>query len=314
MRTGVDITLGCWQRLVAELDRVAPAEGIAVPLVALTMRDPGRNPCAMIALDDIARVTVAELLLVPDSQQVNGAVRVSVLPQTDRIVNAQVERLLRRFPRLRACAYLHSHPFAIGTTRPSHGLHCDYEGHMLPLWRDNRRAGLDTSFSFIACRGPLGAGWRLCCFALDPGGAIVDLGWARVVADVDAGQPGPLQHAVEEREPLRQVLRGYRRELRRRGFFCSSEELFDGWQRTVVHIDRRWTAVILLPIEFPQQVPRFFLVDRQQQRTTQFQPHAAASLAPETWARAIDEMRGSNHDSARGLFRPGAADPGIWAQ
>lgn len=313
MRTEVDITHVCWQRLVAELDRVAPAEGIAVPLAALTMRDPGRNPCAMIALDDIARLTIAQLLLVPDGQQINSAVRVSVLPHTDRIINPQVERLLQRFPRLRACAYLHSHPFAIGSTQPSRGLRCDYQGHMLPLWHDNRQAGLDTSFSFIACRGPLG-GWRLCCFALDPRGAVVDLGQARVVADVTAGQPGPLQHAVEEREPLRQVLRGFRRELRRRGFYCSSEELFDGWQRTVVHIDRRWSAVILLPIEFPQQAPRFFLVDRQQHRTTQFQPHAANALAPEAWARAIDEMRGSNHDCARGLFRPGPTDPGIWAQ
>jgi len=314
MRTEVDITLSCWQRLVAELDRVAPAEGIAVPLLALTMRDPSRNPCATIGLADLARVTIGELVLVPDSQQINGAVRVSVLPRTDHLVNCQVARLLEQYPRLRACAYLHSHPFAIGSTQPSRGLRCDYEGHMLPLWHDNRAAGLDTSFSFIACRGPLGWGWRLCCFALDPSGAIVDLGWARVKTDVDVGQPGPLQHAVEQREPLRQVLRGYRRELRRRGFFCSSEELFDGWQRTVVPIDAATALVILLPIDFPEQPPRFFRVDRQRRRSEQLFPIHAASMAPETWAAVATQLQGEDHDSARRLLCPGATDPGCWAQ
>ncbi|MBN2361999.1 MAG: hypothetical protein JXR83_21285 [Deltaproteobacteria bacterium] len=314
MRTRVEITESCWRRVVAELDRVAPDEGIAVPLLALTMRDQARNPCAMIELDDIARATIAQLVLVPDGQQVNRVVRVSVLPHTDQIVNAEVARLLGRFPRLRACAYLHSHPFAIGSTRPSRGQSCDYEGHMLPLWRDNRAAGLDTSFSFIACRDPLGRGWRLCCFALDGRGEIVDLGWAQVVADPDASRPGPLQLGVEQRDPLRQVLRGFRRELRRRGWYCCSDELFDGWQRTVVRIDAQWAAAILLPIDFPDRAPLFFLVDRRRRRSTQYHPHAAGSLAPETWANAVTQMKGATHGSERGLLCPGATDPGHWAQ
>ena len=143
----------CWQQVATELDRVCPREAVLVPLCALDPRDPAHNPCHMLGLAEVARITVAAVVLVPRERQHNQLLRVSVLPHTDGLVNDRIEATVRRFPRLRACAYLHSHPFARGWTAPSRGSAGDVEGHMLPLWRSNRDAALDTSFSFIACRG-----------------------------------------------------------------------------------------------------------------------------------------------------------------
>jgi len=170
-----------WHRVEAELDRVYPCEGIAVPLLALSPRNPFASPCRTLTLPEIREVIIAESVLVPANRQVNMRARVSVQRFTDGLVNEEVLALIRRHPRLRACGYLHSHPFARGWTQPSHGLTCDYEGHMLPLLTRNRECSLDTSFSFIACRLARGEGWTLLGFALDGDGAIVELGPARVI-------------------------------------------------------------------------------------------------------------------------------------
>jgi hypothetical protein len=242
-----------WSTLVAELDRVAPAEGLAVPLVALRFRDPGHNPCQAVHLADLAEVAVAAVVLVPPDRQVNRRLGVHVLARTDDVVDAEVQRLLVLHPRLRTCAYLHSHPFAVGRTWPSGGTG-DVQGHMVPLLRRNRETGLHASFSLIACRLDRG-GWRLQGFALDDRERVVDLGDV-VVGDV----AWALDPRLTSRPGVRGVLRRWRRGLHRGGHGTRVDRLFDGWLRLVVDADRDPATVVLLPPGFPGQEAQCFRV------------------------------------------------------
>jgi len=256
----VKIGESCWARAQRELDRVYPCEGIGLPLVALVPTRPARNPCAAMGLDDLAELVISRIVLVPGERQVNLPARVGVTPLTDPLVNAAVGAELRRFPRLRACAYLHSHPFARGRTLPSRGPGCDVEGHMLPLLARNRDCGLHASFSFIACREAGGRGWRLQAFALDGQARLVDLGFAAPVPDAALGplMLGPLSR----RPPHTHLLRRFRRELRRRGYRSRTDDLFDGWRRTIVRVNPDLQLVILLPLDFPHGTARCFVVRR----------------------------------------------------
>jgi hypothetical protein len=207
-------------------------------------------------------VAIARVLTVPEVLQINGPVRVAVRQGADRLVNREVEELVERFPLLRACGYLHSHPFAVGSTRPSRGPGCDLDGHLRPLLEHNRQAGLEAAFSFIACRAAEDPGWRLQGFALDELGMLCDLGFARVIPDQHAllrraGLPG-----LEQRPLQRKRLRRWRYELRRQGIRYSQDELFGGWQRTVLQLDPINTLVVLLPIDYPEARPLCFAVNR----------------------------------------------------
>jgi hypothetical protein len=158
---------------------------------------------------------------------------------------------VRRHPRLRAAAYLHSHPFAIGRTWPSGG---DLEGHMLPMLRRNAEAGLEASFSFIACRG--GGGWRLPCFAMDARGRVIELDAPEVVDDGDEA----IRRARSERAS-RCLVRRWRQQLQRRGLAPRADELFDGWSRVRVRLGGERVLVALFPLDFPAAPPRYHLVD-----------------------------------------------------
>ncbi len=292
------ISASCWRQMSAELDRVAPAEGVMVPLVALEMVRPEHNPCARIELTEIARLVIARLVTVPPELQVNRGARVHVLPRTNRAVNGRLEREIARRPRLRACSYLHSHPFAVGTTRPSRGWGCDYEGHLLPLWRHNRRGGLDTSFSFIACRHPAG-GWRLLGFGLDDEQRIVDLGPAEIVSDADPAVQRALLLGLWDRPADRAVLRRWRRELHRKGLNPRHEELFGGWQRLIFNLDHGRRGVALVPIEFPAVEPQLWVVNGAP-GARRFEPGMAPSiesphrisLVPDGLVRVAEKMKG----------------------
>jgi hypothetical protein len=280
----------CWSRIAGELERVQPCEGLVVPLVALERRRPHDNPCAMIELRQIRRLVIARAVLVPDSLQVNSWARVSVRPRTDGIVNQQVEALVRHHPALRACAYLHSHPFALGRTRPSRGISGDYEGHMLPLLDDNRQAGLNSSFSFIACRGRGGRGWRLHCFALGPRREIVDLGIARVVGDRCRPMRQALLPSLRLRSPYRYLLRHWRRQLRRQGLRPRTDDLFDGWIRTMIRVSDELELVILLPNAFPHEPAQHYLAHRPSGRSMRLTPPATRSLAWQDWTQILRQV------------------------
>ncbi len=290
----IKISASCWRRVTAELDRTYPLEGVVLPLVGLLPRRVDANPCAAMELEDLRAVVLARTVLVPHHLQVNAHARVGVLQQTDRVINREVERLTRRYPRLRACAYLHSHPFAHGSTWPSSGCRGDHDGHMVPLLRRNRRAALNTSFSFIACMGQ--NGWRLQAFALDDREQVVDLGFAQVVPDRDPDLRHTLRRSHLGAAPLRSVLRRWRRELRRARLRLRDEELFDGWRRWIINLGRDLAAVVLLPMDFPDHAPRCHVVRRASGQTW---PHALRrplSLAPDTWvkeARRIQRMEGT---------------------
>jgi hypothetical protein len=280
------ITSFAFRQVVRELDRVAPNEGILVPLVSLTPRDPEMNPCAPIRLEAIANVLIAAVVLVPRERQVNQGTRVSVRAETDDVVNEKIERLVRRFPRLRACAHLHSHPFARGRTWPSSGARCDYDGHMLPQLETNTEAGLRTSFSFIACHTLDGRGWLLQCFALDERKQIVDLGFTEVLADDKPIVLRALTPALTSRPVAHSILRHWLAETRRRGLHAAADELFDGWQRLVVRLDADRTLVALVPIGFPQEPPRYYLVDHHSGRTARHRPIAGMTALP----AVVDEL------------------------
>jgi len=246
------VARSCWQVITGELDRVAPREGVLLPLVALDRRAPGADPCAPLGLGDLARVVLAEVRCLPPHLQHNDLARVAALPCADAWADDVVLPLVRRHPRLRAAAYLHSHPFAVERTWPSGG---DLEGHMLPMLARNAEAGLDASFSFIAC-GAAGGGWRLPCFALEPGGRVVALGAAEVVDDgCDA-----IRRARTPRAPGH-LVRRWKQQLRRRGLALRADELFDGWSRVRVRLGAHRVLVALFPVDFPAAPPRYHLVD-----------------------------------------------------
>jgi len=286
----VKVAPACWRKICAELDRVFPCEGLLVPLVTLTPRREDHNPCQPLHLDEIGELVIAGAVLVPQAQQINAHARVSVRPQTDGPVNAEVTAALDAYPRLRACAYLHSHPFAVGSTWPSRGLRGDYEGHMLPLLERNRAAGLETCFSFIACRDSGGSGWALQGFALDAQRRIVDLGMARVMDDPVEVYREHLVPALEMRPLLHRIVERWRGEMQQRGLSFRCDELFDGWSRTIIELSPRRACVVLIPIRFPEQAARCFVVDREQGTTLPHPADTLMSLGPYACLALVEEV------------------------
>lgn len=280
----VEIAASCLDQVEAELDRVAPREGLAVPLVWLARRAPDPGPTATLRLEQIEKVVIARVLLVPPDKQLNSGVRVGVLGETDALVAEATRRLTRRHPRLRACAYLHSHPFARGSTWPSRGARCDYEGHMLPLLDRGLQAGLATCFSAIACRTDDGRGWLLQVFALDDDRRIVDLGFARRVPDADPDVARALLPALSRRRSAR-LVRAWLARLRRARVAYRADELFDGWLRIIAG-----SLVALVPPDFPDHAPQLFRWDRE---TNEIAPVPQRSLlrggALLALARELDE-------------------------
>lgn len=244
----VVVAQSCWNAIELELERVAPLEAVLLPLVAIDHRC---APCAPIALADIETLAIAEVRAVPRELQHNTLVRVAALPRSDAWADAIVLPLVRRHPRLRAAAYLHSHPFAHGRTWPSSG---DIGGHMLPLLARNAACNLDASFSFIACRA--GGGWRLPCFAVGADHRVVEVGDAEVVDDAD-----PVIGRARALRPPRFWLARWRRGLRARGLAVQLDELFDGWRRARIALSSDRTLVVLFPLAFPEEPPQYFVVD-----------------------------------------------------
>jgi hypothetical protein len=288
----VRVGAACWHEIIEELDRVRPREAILVPLVALEPRRADRNPCAPLGLGEIGAVTIALAIRVPPEAQVNTPTRVSVREHTDELVNVEVARALARSPRLRACAYLHSHPFARGSTWPSSGPSGDLEGHMLPLLAHNRASGLDASFSFIAVPAPE---WSLQGFALDGAGRVIDLGRAEILEDA-AELERLLRPPLASRTPVGHVLRRQRREVQRAGLRPRLDELFGGWRRVVLDLGQGDRLVVLVPLDFPEESPRCFAVDRRGV-TLELRP-PGGPLAPDLWVRAAREAQEVLHGAS----------------
>ncbi len=236
----------CWDAITRELDRVAPREGVVLPLVAIEHRC---EPCAPIALADITSLAIADAHCVPPALQHNTLLHVAALPACDAWADDVVLAAVRRHPRLRAAAYLHSHPFAWGRTEPSGG---DIDGHMIPLLARNAACGLEASFSLIAY-----ARWQLACFAMDARRRVIALGAAEVVDDAD-----PIITRALQPRPPRFWLRRWKRRLRARGLAPRIDELFDGWTRARIVLDADRVLVVLFPLAFPDEPPRYHVVDR----------------------------------------------------
>lgn len=303
MQPTVEIAQSCFELICEELSRVYPREGLAVPLVWLERRAPEPGPTATLHLDQISRVVIRHAILIPPEKQLNAGFRVGVLGETDGLVASATGALTRRFPRLRACAYLHSHPFARGSTWPSRGPRCDYEGHMLPLLERGLQAGLATSFSVIACRTPADDGWRLQTFALDDDRAIVDLGFAQPIPDESAAATRALLPALRRRRVSR-LVRAWLRRLRRAGVVYKTDELFDGWLRIIAHARHR-SLVALVPLAFPDDRARVFVWNRE---TNEVEPRDGASLdsASALW-RLVVSLEEAGHERAQRLLPEGAA-------
>ncbi len=301
MVTKIKVSASCWQTICDEFDRVAPREGILVPLVALDLADSDHNPCSNISLEDVVEMVIADVVLIPSDRQRNQLARVSVLGDTDDLVGQRIEESVQRHPRLRACAHLHSHPFARGSTWPSRGSRCDYDGHMLPLLFDNRGAGLDTSFSFIACRKSAGRDdtndesgrWKLQCFALDGRARIVDLGFAEVVPDAAVEVVAALHPPLHASTVARTWFRHWRRRQRTQGRRVKVEPLFDGWLRAIAQRHGQPTSVVLLPNDLPTRRSQFFVVEGGQSREV-FPPDVPAwqsNLSSSTTKRQTAALR-----------------------
>lgn len=318
MMPRLQIGASCWAAVRRELDRVLPHEGLVVPLLAAQRRRPLTDPCGPISLADLRRLVIARAVRIPAELQVNTFARVSVLPSTDALINQEVAAIIDRHPALRPCAYLHSHPFARGWTRPSRGLRGDVEGHMLPLLARNQQSGLNAAFSFIACGDGLkfssnsrkastslevsSGGWLLQGFALvgttSGGHQLVDLGLVEPVPDDCAAMRRALLPPLARRTPWRFLLRRWRRELRRQGLRIRSDELFGGWQRVAVPLDQRRDAVVLLPIDFPRDRARIFVVERGRP-TRELHLDAPFDLSPGAWERSVRPQLNAPIDPAQ---------------
>jgi len=258
MNPVVLVSRSCWTTVREELWRVCPREALMVPLLALRERAPNRVPGSTLGLSDLESLVLATVVTLPPELQRNSGARVEALPGAEEWVNDRLSAFLGRHPRLRACAYLHSHPFAIGATSPSHGPDCDDEGHMRPLLVRNREAGLDASFSFIACREPR-EGWRLCCFALDEQASLIDLGSAVVVEDEHPG----VRFALHPREPEnRQATRTWTEALVAAGLSPAQDELFDGWTRLGAELAGDHRLGVMRPRGHPAEPPCLFMWNR----------------------------------------------------
>lgn len=249
----VVVAQSCWNAIELELSRVAPREGVLLPLIAI---EHTRQPCAPIQLADISTLAIADVRAVPPELQESSPVHVAALPRADAWADATVLPLVRRSPRLRAAAYLHSHPFAYGTTSPSSS---DIDGHMLPLLARNAECGLFASFSFIACDR-----WKLPCFAMDAHRRVVPLGDTEIVDDAD-----PIITRARTQRPPRFWLKRWKQRLRARGLAPHVDELFDGWTRARITLDAGRVLVVLFPLDFPHAAPRYFVVDRRARTSKQ---------------------------------------------
>lgn len=238
-----------WRSICAELDRVAPAEAVLVPLCAVEYLS--SEPWRTRTLADVRRVVITHALTLPAALQRNQRFCVAALPDADDALNALSAPLLRLHPRLRACAFLHSHPFAHGATWPSA---TDLVGHMIPLNDKNRAAALDTSFSFIACVAA--AGWRLQAFALSAAGQPVELGAVEVVADAS-----PFVRKALSKRASGAVLRNWRRRARGLGYRVASRSLFDGWTRVVARPTDRAAPSLVLFTHLGDERPLAFWLD-----------------------------------------------------
>lgn len=254
----LSVSARCWTDITRELERVAPAEAVLVPVVQVVRRD---DPWRTAGLHDVVEVRLVEVVRVAPDKQRNGSAYVSVVAGTDPDVDRAVLRLTRRMPALRTAAYLHSHPFSRGRTFASG---TDHRGHMIPLLARNEAAGLGASFSFIACRDGTGRGWRLQCFALDRAAPleVVDAGFCTVEADDSSAMRGARLPGVLQRE--RAALRAWRTALRRRGWRVCFRQLLDGWVRARVDVDTHRTVAVFFPHEFgvSTRSVRTVLVDR----------------------------------------------------
>jgi hypothetical protein len=242
MRTpDVLVPLDTWSVITRELSRVAPAEGVMLPLVALARNLDAPHPCITTTLRGLEAVVLNEVITVPPALQRNGMVNVAVLPGTDALLDAATTAACRARPALRVVAHLHSHPFARGHTWPSH---TDIHGHMRPLLSKARAEGLDTTWSFIACRNRNDDGWVLQAFALDQG-EVVDLGPARLV--------DPQHRLVREARLPNARLRGLAGLVRRwrkaaspLGLWVRVDPLLDGWTRLRVCREDVTVGVLLV--------------------------------------------------------------------
>ena len=295
MKPAVRIRRSSWSTIQAELNRVAPAEGLAVPLVHLSRRQADADPCAPLSLVDLDGILIADVVLVPAGLQHNLPYRVRVQAHTDQRVNRKLQARLDRHPRLRACAYLHSHPFARGDTWPSGG---DLHGHLWPLLERNTQAGLELSLTFLACRDSGAQGWKLQAFSLSRDGVTRNLGFARPVMDDSPAVRAALRGPLHARAAFLKLMFRFRQALRLRRLVYRTEELFGGWLRTVVCPGSAHSAAALMPIDYPARPIRFYAVAGKRCLSLPLSAAGPARLGPEGWAELLDWASRRNHGFA----------------
>ena len=244
-----------WRELSAELERVAPAEGLAIPLMALELRHGLAHPAQTLHLEHIKRVLIPRLFFLPARLQANHAARVQALAGSDAHLQTRIDHCLDLYPRLRPAGFIHSNPFASLHTWPSSGARGDIEGHLLPLRARNLEAGLATSFSLIACRKGKGSGWRLQAFALDRHKRVRDCGLVRPAPDSHPALRRALRGNALQRQAGRDRLGPWLADMEHAGFLIEMRTLFDGWLRCDLNRGSLRCRSILLPPDFPRQAP-----------------------------------------------------------
>ncbi len=248
-----------WQELCGELDRVAPDEGLAVPLMSIELRRGLAHPVQTMYLDQIKHVIIPRLFLLPGHLQDNRWARVQALAGSDDALQSRIDRCLDLYPRLRPAGFIHSHPFAKARTWPSSGPRGDIEGHLKPLMQRNGQSGLATGFSLIACRNRSGRGWKLQAFALDRQGQVSDCGMVQPAPEGHPALRRALRGHAMQQQAGRKIILPWLQHMKSSGLQVQTQSLFDGWLRCDLSRNEERLISVLLPADFPRHSPRVYL-------------------------------------------------------
>lgn len=259
-------------------------ESLLYPLSALVPRQGLVCPLELVHADQIHQLVVDQAAIPPDSVKSFSAhnchFSAADMAAANRDFNAEIDRLLDRRPRLAVLSKLHAHPFVGGAFLSGGDLYHGVSSPAAVAWR--LRRGLATAILHVAhpddepalsaapwrvdaqgaiCRGAGGrrVRWRVRSWALDRGGAMQDLGDARVVSTRH-----PSIRAAR-RKPYWRTRRGARwcdaqkAALRAAGYRVSRNLLGRGWRRYLLEL-RGGHVVLGLPPDLPAARPRVLWV------------------------------------------------------
>ncbi len=212
----------------------------------------GKSPLELVGLDEIDKVVVTHVLWPHDKFKDYGPGRAGFKPGVNEHFNPMVESMIARYPRIEACAKMHSHTFKARSL--SEG---DKKCHIFNAVDWYQSKGLNTMFSFLV--SPNGDNFDLHCFAPDKKARIVRLKVrfiSRGHSLIQAARLAPYYRTESGSQWC-----DHNKNLLKRHFPTLRNNLPSfGWRRYVLSINQT-EYVICIPPRFPFQGLRLYAVD-----------------------------------------------------